>query len=254
MYLPCADYTMRDMPEEDFGLRAGLPQPRCESAVFRSWHKAIIFDCGLTATILCDRQSHSYTAPISRPDVDVLDDEGNVILKRYAKMGPEKNNRKDPIVELGLLMDQTRIPIAFTVFPGNESEKVHTLPVVNRVRTQYGIGRMIVVADRGLNTSDNIYMLNGKNDRDDNPRDGYVYGQSVRGADAEFKAWVLDQKGYVDTPLKDIDPDFDENDSSKDAVFRHKSRIYPKKIYIKREKSDGKVSKQTITVDQKQMV
>ena len=191
---------------------------------------------------------------ISKPDIDDVDEDGNVVLKRYRKYGPEKNHRKDPIVEMGLLMDRSRIPLAYNLFPGNESEKVNMLPVINRVRTQYGIGRIIVVADRGLNTSDNIYMLNGKNDRDDNPRDGYVYGQSVRGADAEFKAWVLDKKGYVDTPLKDIDPDFDENDKSRDAVFRHKSRIYPKKIYIKREKSDGKITKQTITVDQKQMV
>jgi transposase len=191
---------------------------------------------------------------ISKPDIDDVDEDGNVVLKRYRKYGPEKNHRKDPIVEMGLLMDRSKIPLAYNLFPGNESEKVNMLPVINRVRTQYGIGRIIVVADRGLNTSDNIYMLNGKNDRDDNPRDGYVYGQSVRGADAEFKAWVLDKKGYVDTPLKDIDPDFDENDKSRDAVFRHKSRIYPKKIYIKREKSDGKITKQTITVDQKQMV
>lgn len=191
---------------------------------------------------------------ISKPDIDDVDEDGNVVLKRYRKYGPEKNHRKDPIVEMGLLMDRSKIPLAYNLFPGNESEKVNMLPVINRVRTQYGIGRIIVVADRGLNTSDNIYMLNGKNDRDDNPRDGYVYGQSVRGADAEFKAWVLDKKGYVDTPLKDIDPDFDENDKSRDAVFRHKSCIYPKKIYIKREKSDGKITKQTITVDQKQMV
>lgn len=196
----------------------------------------------------------NYYYDISKPDIDDLDDEGNVILKRYRKYGPEKNHRKDPIVEMGLLMDKSRIPLAYNLFPGNESEKVHMLPVINRVRTQYGIGRIIVVADRGLNTSDNIYMLNGKNDRDDNPRDGYVYGQSVRGADEEFKKWVLDQKDYIDTPLKDIDPDHDENDSSNDRVFRHKSRIYPKKIYIKREKAGGKIIKQTITVDQKQMV
>ena len=196
----------------------------------------------------------NYYYDISKPDIDDLDEDGNVVLKRYIKMGPEKNHRRDPIVEFGLLMDKSRIPLAFTVFPGNESEKVNMLPVVNRVRTQYQMGRMIVVADRGLNTSDNIYLLNGNNDRDNNPRDGYVYGQSVRGADAEFKAWVLEQKGYEDTPLKDIDPDFNENDKSRDAVFRHKSRIYPRKIYIKREKSDGKIIKQTITVDQKQMV
>lgn len=196
----------------------------------------------------------NYYYDISRPDVDDVDDDGNVLLKRYRKYGPEKNHRKDPIVEMGLLMDKTGIPLSYDLFPGNESEKVHMLPIINRTRVQYGIGRIIIVADRGLNTSDNIYLLNGKNDADDNPRDGYVYGQSVRGADAEFKEWILKQDGYIDTPLSEIDPDFDPKDDNSDAVFRHKSRIYPKKIYIKREKSNGKVVKQTITVDQKQMV
>lgn len=47
------------------------------------------------------------------------------------------------------------------------------------------------MADRRLNTSDNIYFINGDNKGDINDRDGYVYGQSVRGADIEFKNWVL---------------------------------------------------------------
>ena len=54
---------------------------------------------------------------------------------------------------------------------------------------------IIFVADRGLNTSDNIYWLNGDNKADANERDGYVYGQTIRGADAEFKTWVLSD-GY----------------------------------------------------------
>jgi transposase len=194
----------------------------------------------------------NYYFDISKPDVDELDDEGNIILKRYRKNGPDKNNRKDPIVEMGLLMDKTGIPLAYDLFPGNESEKVNMLPLINRARTHYGLGRIIIVADRGLNTSDNIYKLNGKNDKDDNPRDGYVYGQTVRGADAEFKKWAIDPKGYVDTPLKEIDADWNENED--DIHFRHKSRIYPKTIYINRKKKDGSTVRQKITVDQKQMV
>lgn len=194
----------------------------------------------------------NYYYDISKPDIDDLDDDGNILLKRYRKYGPEKNHRKDPIVEMGLLMDRSGIPLSYDLFPGNESEKKHMLPIINRSRIHYGFGRMIVVADRGLNTSDNIYLLNGKNDQENNPRDGYVYGQSVRGADAEFKEWVLNQDGYVNTKLKDVysgDDDVNEN-----AVFRHKSRIYPKKIYITRERNDGSTFKQTITVDQKQLV
>ena len=193
----------------------------------------------------------NYYYDISKPDIDDLDDDGNLILKRYRKYGPEKNHRKDPIVELGLLMDNTGIPLAYDLFPGNESEKIHMLPIINRARNQYGFGRTIVVADRGLNTSDNIFMLNGKNNTEHNPRDGYIYGQSGRGADKEFKEWVLKQDEYKNTKIEENDTD---DETSTNGIFRHKSRIYPKKIYITREKNDASTVKQSITVDQKQMV
>ena len=193
----------------------------------------------------------NYYYDISKPDIDDLDEDGNLLLKRYRKYGPEKNHRKDPIVELGLLMDNSGIPLAYDLFPGNESEKLHMLPIINRARTQYGFGRIIVVADRGLNTSDNIFMLNGKNNIENNPRDGYIYGQSVRGADSEFKEWVLKQDGYINTKIVEKE---DDDTSMNGGIFRHKSRIYPKKISIKRERNDGTMFKQSITVEQKQMV
>ncbi len=187
----------------------------------------------------------NYYYDISKPDIDDLDEDGNLLLKRYRKYGPEKNHRKDPIVELGLLMDNTGIPLAYELFPGNESEKLHMLPIVNRARTKYGFNRTIVVADRGLNTSDNIYKLNGSNKGDKNHRDGYIYGQSVRGADKEFKEYVLNQDGYVDTKV---------NDGDKEITFRHKSRIYPKTIYVDSPNKNGQLTKHKITVDQKQLV
>ncbi len=136
----------------------------------------------------------NYYFDIGRSDMDSFDDDGRPVDKKgkpaeikYRKRGPEKNHRPDPIVEMGLLMDKNGIPLAFNLFPGSESEKVHMRPNINRVKSQFESGRVIFVADRGLNTSDNIYFLNGDNKADHNPRDGYVYGQSVRGADAEFK-------------------------------------------------------------------
>lgn len=192
----------------------------------------------------------NYYWDVSRPDIDELDEDGNVLQLKYRKMGPEKNNRKDPIVELGLLMDSSGIPLAYDLFPGNESEKVHMLPIINRARGEYGFSRTICVADRGLNTSDNIYYLNGNNKGDRNNRDGYVYGQSVRGADEEFKAWVLKQEDYIDTP---IDNAYVSDNTVDNGIFRHKSRIYPKKLKVHVETKDG-IKQKTITVDQRQMV
>ncbi len=45
------------------------------------------------------------------------------------KKGPSKENRKDPIVGMGLLLDENQIPIGMKIYPGNESEK----PVIRNI-------------------------------------------------------------------------------------------------------------------------
>lgn len=195
----------------------------------------------------------NYYFDIGRSDMDTLDDDGNPVDKmgnpvpaKYRKRGPEKNHRPDPIVEMGLLMDRNGIPLAFDLFPGNESEKVHMRPIINRVKNEFTDSRIIFVADRGLNTSDNIYFLNGDNKSDINLRDGYVYGQSIRGADAEFKAWVL-QDGYLTSKVMGED--------GSEITFLHKSRIYPKVLHVNVTKPGRKKPvKKAVSIDQKQMV
>ncbi len=209
---------------------------------------------------ICDRDMSvayfdctNYYFDIGRPDVDIHDEQGNPVDKdgipvaaKYRKRGPEKNKRPDPIVEMGLLTDRNGIPIAYDLFPGNESEKVHMRPIINRVKDRFEDCRIIYVADRGLNTSDNIYWINGDNKGDYNPRDGYVYGQSIRGADAEFKAWVL-SGGYKNEQIISDDGDV--------IVFRHKSRIYPKELHVNVTKPGSKKTvKKKVLIDQKQMV
>ena len=181
----------------------------------------------------------------------VKDDKGEPVLKKQGlrKRGPEKNHRPDPIVEMGLLMDSSNIPLSYDLFPGNESEKKSLIPILNRTKNDFDLGRTIVVADRGLNTSDNVIHIAGTSMEQAKKLNGYVYGQSVRGADAEFKEWVLKQDYKTDILI-------DEN--GKEVVFKHKSRIYPKKMQVVRTdlgKTKGGNNKvQYVTVDQKQMV
>ncbi len=194
----------------------------------------------------------NYYFDIGRPDVDNLDADGNpvdengkAVPAKYRKRGPEKNHRPDPIVELGLLIDKNGIPVAYDLFPGNESEKVHMRPVINRVKQEFDDCRIIFVADRGLNTSDNIYWLNGDNKGEHNKRDGYVYGQSVRGADAEFRKWVL-SGNYHSEKLKE---------DGCEITFKHKSRVFIKELHVNVTKPGRKKpATRTVKVDQKQMV
>lgn len=190
----------------------------------------------------------NYYFEIEYDDEDIKNEKGEIIKKGLRKRGPEKNHRPDPIVEMGLLLDEQGFPISYNLFPGNTSEKETLIPEIHNIKRRHNIDKVIVVADRGLNCSENMYKLSGL-DLDKKNRDGYVYGQSVRGADSEFKEWILKDDYKID---KITDEDGNE------IIFKHKSRIYPKKMYVTREDKgltkSGNVKKQTITVDQKQMV
>ena len=204
----------------------------------------------------------NYYFEINYNDSDLVDEEGNIIEKGYRKKGPEKNHRPDPIVEMGLLMDSNNIPLAYDLFAGNESEKLSLRPIHTRTKCKFALDRTIVVADRGLNTSDNIYALAGKNTSNKNS-DGYVYGQSVRGADKEFKEWVLNQNDYISDKVHNTDESFEtfrkaifDKDGKItgyeifEVIFKHKSRIYPKELTLRQ----GNKRNQKVTTDQKQLV
>ena len=190
----------------------------------------------------------NYYFEIEYNDNDKYDKNNKLVKEGYRKRGPEKNHRPDPIIEMGLLMDSSGIPISYNLFSGNKSEKLSLVPEINRLKTKFEFERTIVVADRGLNCSDNIIKIAGTSLEMSLKMNGYVYGQSVRSADSEFKEWVLKQDYKIDI--------IDDNDEK--IKFVHKSRIYPKTMYVIREDKgktkSGNEIREKITVDQKQLV
>jgi len=185
----------------------------------------------------------NYYFEIPYNDEDEHDQDGTITKKGFRKKGPSKEHRPDPIVQMGLLMDSKGIPLAFNTFEGNESEKTSLLPIIRRVKKDYEMERIIVVADRGLNTSDNTAYISGENQDVLERYDGYVYGQSVLGSDKEFKAWVLQPSEYVSE--EEIDKDGNK------ILFKHKSRVFNKSIRLK-GKDGSRTTKMSLS--QKQMV
>ena len=205
----------------------------------------------------------NYYFEISYNDEDLIDENGTILEKGYRKKGPSKEHRKTPIISMGLLMDKIGIPLSYDLFPGNESEKLQMRPALNSTKAKYGIERTIIVADRGQNTSDNLVFIAGKNDDDHTNHDGYVYGQSIIGADKEFKTWAISQDGFINDYVYDEDGNLvtykerieDENGKllryeEKPVIFKHKSRVYAKKVKIKKDNK----RKVNYTVYQKQMI
>ncbi len=205
----------------------------------------------------------NYYFEISYNDEDLIDENGNILEKGSRKKGPSKEHRKTPIIGMGLLLDNNGIPLSYDLFPGNESEKLMMRPTLRKSKAKFGIDRTIIVADRGQNTSDNTVFIAGKNDDDHTNHDGYVYGQSIVGADKEFKTWALDQSEFTNDYIYDDDGNIvtykeaikDENGNilryeDKPVIFKHKSRVYAKKVQIKKD-NQRKVNYQ---IYQKQMV
>ncbi len=148
-------------------------------------------------------------------------------LRRYGK---SKENRHNPIVQMGLAMDADGIPLHYEIFPGNRLDKETFRSVIGEVRKNYGTGRIIVVADMGIITGDNIYYLTGGKNRN-----GYVFSFSVRGSSESFKNYVLNNEGYAGIDGKPL---------SDDAEFKIKSRRIAREINV--TMTSGRIEKKTV--------
>ena len=110
--------------------------------------------------------------------------------------GPSKENKKEPIVGMGLLLDANQIPIGMKLYPGNESEKPIIRNIIDDLKQSSHIsGRTIQVADKGLNCFNNIMhaLKSG---------DGYIFSKSVKNLPETEKTWVLLENNYVDVKNK----------------------------------------------------
>ncbi len=157
-------------------------------------------------------------------------------LRKYSK---PKQNRKKPVVQMGLAMDSDGIPLHYELFPGNKLDKETFRCVIGEVRRNYDTDRIVVVADMGIITGDNIYYLTGG--KKDNPLNGYIFSFSIRGGTETFKEYVLDEKDYTDQKGKPV---------REETEFKIKSRVIARDIKV--TMTNGK--KKTKTVYEKLVV
>ena len=146
---------------------------------------------------------------------------------KMRRKGVSKEHRPDPIVQMGLFMDNSGLPMAYQLFPGNNNDCTTLIPILKRIRREFGVGKAVVVSDKGLNTSKNAYYLA-------NSRGGYVFSQSVRGGTKELKEYVLKTSGYEQYEVN----------------FKKKSRQHTR--YVEFEDEHGDEIKANIT--EKQLV
>lgn len=169
-----------------------------QAAVWRNSQKVMRRD---TRVIYYD--CTNYYFEIEDNDGDSIDPVTGKVVAGLRKRGKSKENRPNPIVQMGLLMDGDGIPLSFVIFPGNESEQPSLQRIEELVADKFGLNEFIVSTDAGLGSESNrrYNMTEGRD---------YITVQSLPSLPRRDQDMALDPRGwrvaFRDGSLPPIDP------------------------------------------------
>ncbi len=151
-------------------------------------------------------------------------------LKQY---GPSKEHRPNPIVQMGLFMDKSGIPLAFCINSGNQNEQLSLKPLEQQIMRDFELSRFIVCTDAGL-SSDANRKFNNYGER------SFITTQSIKKLKADLKDWCLDPKGW----------ELEGNKKKYDISELDNTPENRKKIFYKQKLIEGYDEERDITFDQ----
>ena len=151
-------------------------------------------------------------------------------LKQY---GPSKEHRPNPIVQMGLFMDKSGIPLAFCINPGNQNEQLSLKPLELQIMRDFELSKFIVCTDAGL-SSDANRKFNNYGER------SFITTQSIKKLKTELKEWCLDPKGWE---LEGSNRKYDISELNDTPENR-------KKIFYKQKLIEGYDEERDIAFDQ----
>lgn len=139
--------------------------------------RVIYFDCT------------NYYFEIEDNDQDYVDTETGEAVVGLRKRGKSKEGRPNPIVQMGMFMDGDGIPLAFNIFPGNESEQTWLKPLEEVLGSKFDLTEFVVSTDSGL-ASESNRRYNMAEGRD------YICVQSLPSLKAEDQDMALSRTGW----------------------------------------------------------
>lgn len=107
-------------------------------------------------------------------------------LRQY---GHSKENRPNPIVQMGLFVDMDGIPLAFCVNPGNTAETTTLKPLEDKLRDKFGLSKVVVCTDGGLASYENR--------RNDHAGErAFITVQSLKRLEGHLQDWATETRGW----------------------------------------------------------
>jgi transposase len=117
---------------------------------------------------------------------DLVNENGEKGLRQY---GHSKENRPNPIVQMGLFMDGNGIPMAVGITPGNTNEQTTLKPLEKKILKDFGESEFVVCTDAGLSSTENRKFNN-------RPHRKFVTTQSVKQLKKILKEWALGENDW----------------------------------------------------------
>ena len=140
------------------------------------------------------------------------------------KYGKSKEHRPNPIIQMGLFTDGDGLPLAFSLFPGNQNEQKSLKPLETKILQQFGCEKFIYCSDAGLASEDNR-AFNHLGQR------AFIVTQSIKKLPAEDREWALNRNGFkrlADDSTADITQLTDED---KQGIFYKDEPYTTKKVH-----------------------
>ena len=133
----------------------------------------------------------------------------------FKERGVSKENKDTAIVQMGLFIDNNGIPITYELFPGNTNDLSTMRPILDKIKKDFNLGKITIVADKGNNSKSNLALIDGFGD-------DYIISQRIRNRGNIYSNIVLDEEGYT---------------YNKDKTFKYKLVSFDKEI----EDDDGTI-------------
>lgn len=166
-------------------------------------------------------------------------------LRQY---GRSKENRPNPIVQMGLFTDMDGIPLAFCINPGNTAETTTLKPLEDKLKEDFGLSKVVVCTDGGLASYENR-----KNDHVGER--AFITVQSLKKLEKSLQDWSMETTGWKiaefkdtnETQKADVDKQHDkEYDLSKLDPKEYANMLFYKERWIKVGKKNDQLEQRLI--------
>ena len=152
------------------------------------------------------------------------------------KYGHNKENRPNPIVQMGLFMDYSGIPLAFVITDGSQNEQTTMVPLEKQIMKDFELSNFVVCTDAGLSSAPNR-MFNNCGER------SFVTTQSPKKLKKGMQDWALDPRGWK-LPGEKGTFDISKIDSTDELRQKNYEKVFYKETFVEGYDDKRDVSKE----------